>query len=213
MVGKTGGLAVRSGYTAGTLAAAGLPGRLTARIAERAGVEFDVTGKWYRTNEKENAIDYLETAAVFIAGSRRHKWKWVMITLHGALYGAAILAIVGTDPDSVLKGKKLISMWEALRRCENDAYMFRSAGSKRLVISDGERSSINKLSDAFRNSFEHFTPKLWSIQIALFPEIVRDVSRTIHFLFFESGNIRLTSPQRNRVVASSSFDRMAQKYF
>jgi hypothetical protein len=159
-------------------------------------------GKWYRTDEKENAIDFLEVAAGFYTGSHRHKWKWVTITLHGALYGAAILAIVGTDYDRVCNGKKLISMWEALRRCKNGAYMLQYAGSKRLVMSDGERSSIDKLSDAFRNNFEHFIPKLWSIEVALFPGIVKDVSRTIRFLLFDSGNVRLTPSQRKRAVGA-----------
>ena len=159
-------------------------------------------GKWYRTDEKENAIDFIEVAAAFYAGNHRHKWKWVTITLHGALYGAAILAIAGTDYDRVCEGKKLISIWEALKRCEDDVYMLQYAGSKRLVRSDGERSSIDKLSDAFRNNFEHFKPKLWSIEAALFPGIVRDVSRTIQFLFLESGNVRLTSSQRRRVAAA-----------
>ena len=172
--------------------------------------------KWYRTDEKENAIDYLETAAAaFNAANQTHKWKWLTIALHGALYGSAVLAVVGTDPDRVLfspkskqvpeseeQPKKLISLWEALRRCQSDEWMLLYVGSQRLVISDSEMSSINRLSDTFRNNFEHFTPKHWSIEVSGFPGIVSDVCRVIGFLFLESGNVRLTSSQRRRIVAA-----------
>jgi len=161
-------------------------------------------GKWYRTDEKENAIDYLEAAATFKANNRAHKWKWLSIALHGALYGSAVLCIQGTDPNRVRKGGKVISLWKALERCQSDAYMLQNVGSQRLTISDSEKSSINKLSDSFRNNFEHFTPGLWSIEVSGFPGIVSDVCRIIRFLVLESGNVRLTSSQLKRIRAALS---------
>jgi hypothetical protein len=102
----------------------------------------------------------------------------------------------------VRKGNKLVSVWEALRRCQLDAYMLQYAGSQRLVISDDEKWSINRLSDTLRNNFEHFSPELWSIEASVFPGIVSDVCRIIDFLFLESGNVMLTSSQRRRIVAA-----------
>jgi len=52
----------------------------------------------YRTDELENAIDYLEQVAHFYLDSQfQHRFKWLMITLHGALYGFGVLAIKGTN--------------------------------------------------------------------------------------------------------------------
>jgi hypothetical protein len=166
--------------------------------------------KYYRTDEKENAIDFLETAAAFYSGNHRHKWKWLTISLHGALYGFAVLAIQGTNPDRVVQQdgrkaskqtkKKLITLWEALERCESEADMLQYAHSCRLKISADERLAINNLSDGFRNNFEHFMPKLWSIEVSGFPAIANHVCRVIRFLALESGNVFLNPRQRNKVV-------------
>jgi hypothetical protein len=159
---------------------------------------------WYRTDEKENAVDYLEAAADFYSREHPHKWKWLTISLHAALYGFSILAIKGTDPDRVKKGKNLISLWEALKRCQNDTYMRQYSDSQTLTLSPDEKRSIEKLSDAFRNNFEHFMPTLWSIEVSGFPIIVRNVSRVIEFLASQSRNVhrQLTSEQQSRVVAA-----------
>jgi hypothetical protein len=58
------------------------------------------------------------------------------------------------------------------------------------------------LSDTFRNNFEHFTRMHWSIDVSVFSSIVTDVCRIIRFLFFDSGNIRLTSSERKRIAAA-----------
>lgn len=62
----------------------------------------------YVTDELENAIDYLEKAAEFFQeGNDQHRFKWLMITLHGALYGFGICNIQGTNPiETVLKPLK-----------------------------------------------------------------------------------------------------------
>ncbi|PYX60555.1 MAG: hypothetical protein DMG76_02180 [Acidobacteria bacterium] len=161
-----------------------------------------MTEKYYRTDEKENAVDFLEVAATFYAGNHPHKWKWLTISLHGALYGFAVLAIRGTDPDRVSKGKnkKLIGLWEVLKRCQDDAYMLQYSGSRRVDVSHDENLAIKKLSAEFRNNFEHFMPKLWSIEVSGFPAIVGHVCRVISFLAFESGNVGLTPGQRRKVV-------------
>ena len=41
-----------------------------------------------------------------------------MIALHGAMYGFAVCAVRGTDPDRVMNGENLISPREALIRCQ-----------------------------------------------------------------------------------------------
>lgn len=165
-------------------------------------VRIQPMDKYYRTDEKENAVDFLEAAAVFYAGDHPHKWKWLTISLHGALYGFAVLAITGTNPDRVSKGKKLISMWKALERCQGDSYILQYVDSRRLDLSKDERNAIEILSQEFRNNFEHFMPKLWSIEITCFYAIVGNVCRVIRFLALESGNVFLTADKGERITAA-----------
>ena len=162
--------------------------------------------KWWRINEEENAVDYLEWAARFVVSDNPNRWKWVVIALHGALYGFAVCAIQGTDPDRVkTKDGKLISLQEALRRCQNSEYMLQFDQSKVLCLTDEEKDAIHRLSQNFRNRFVHFRPKLWFIEISGMPHIVSRVARVVHFLALESGNVWLTPEQRGRVGAALAY--------
>lgn len=59
-----------------------------------------------RTNELENAIDYLEKASFYYNSRDDSYWfKWLMISLHGALYGFGVCAIKGTSTERVLEMK------------------------------------------------------------------------------------------------------------
>jgi hypothetical protein len=51
----------------------------------------------FEINEIDNLIDNLEMVAHFLEISTPYKWKWVMIGLHQALYGALISALQGSD--------------------------------------------------------------------------------------------------------------------
>jgi len=59
-----------------------------------------------RTNELENATDYLEKAVFHFNNREDNYWfKWLMISLHGALYGFGVCAIMGTNTERVLEMK------------------------------------------------------------------------------------------------------------
>lgn len=53
-----------------------------------------ISAQWIRYNEITNALDYLEKCYTFLIStdSEPQNWKWVVITLHSALYGFAIAA-------------------------------------------------------------------------------------------------------------------------
>lgn len=157
-------------------------------------------------SEEENALDYLEQAYNFIKQAENNNlaWKWVIIALHGALYGFAICALKGTDPDRVTyttkSGKKLISFNKALKRCQKPEYMHMLATSKCLQLTDEQNESIHYLKDTFRNNFEHFIPKSWYIELHGIPKIVIDVLDVIRFLALDTGNyIDLTEKQMKKV--------------
>lgn len=57
----------------------------------------------YITDELENAIDYLEQTVFFFNDIQtKHRIKWTLISLHGALYGFGILAIRGSNPTNTV---------------------------------------------------------------------------------------------------------------
>jgi hypothetical protein len=160
--------------------------------------------KYYRTETTENAVDALEQSARFYTPRLRHKWKWFVICLHDALYGFAICAIKGTDPDRVMRRHNLISAREALIRCQNDTYMLQYVHSRTLELTEEEKNAASELLCWMRDNLAHFSPKLWSIEIDWLMKIVQPTARVIRFLGLESGNIRLTAAQRNRVIRALS---------
>ena len=171
-----------------------------------------IYAKWLRFTEEDNALDYLEKVSFHISHTEKDKksWKWVILSLHGALYGFAICAIKGTNPDRVTyttkKGKvKLISFDDALNRCQDHQWMRMYGHSKALVLTDNQKWSIDKLKKEFRNKFEHYQPLAWSIEIHGMPQIAIHVLDVIRFLAIDSGNIFHSSQNKQRKIKSLIF--------
>ena len=149
---------------------------------------------WARFSEESNALDYLLKTVEFISRAQATPtdWKWVIISLHGALYGFMICALKGTDPDNVMRevreGKHLISFGEALMRCQDPAFMNMLDSSRILELSDDQKESLRFIQRVFRNQFEHYAPRLWSIGLHDMPRIVWDGLDVVRFLALESSN-------------------------
>jgi len=170
-----------------------------------------IRAKWLRLTEKTNALDYLEKAYDFIRQTETSvlAWKWVILALHSALYGFAICACQGTTPDFVApkikkgknKGKRqLINFNKALVLCQNPNWMHMTVDSKHLQLSHSQEQSICYLHEEFRNNFEHFSPKSWSIELHGMPQIAIDVLEVTRFLALDTGNyIHLTQTQMKRI--------------
>lgn len=172
-------------------------------MKEQAPIE-----KWLRLSEEKNAIDYLEKAAFFIKSAAENyiNWKWVLIGLHGALYGFAIAACQGTDSRSVqTKNGRLIGFWEALKRCQDPDHMKMLMDSTALVLSEQQKESIETLTSELRNEFVHFQPKGWSIEIHGMPEITIDVLEVIRFLALET-NTYLYIDEKDRSLVEQLID-------
>jgi hypothetical protein len=114
------------------------------------------------------------------------------------LYAFSICAINGTNPDLVMRGQNLVSAREALIRCQSDVYMQQYVHSTTLEMSDHEKEIVGELLVWVRDNLAHFSPKLWSIEIAWIKRVVRPTARVIRFLALESGNVRMTTAQRKR---------------
>ena len=126
---------------------------------------MSIQAKWLRLTEETNALDYLEKAARFIRETEQNRlaWKWVVLALHGALYGFAICACQGTDYENVtVRTKagelKLIPFGKALERCQDANCMRMLIASQPLVLTDSQKDSILRLKNELRNKMEHYVP-------------------------------------------------------
>ena len=169
--------------------------------------KITVKSKYLEITEEINALDFLEKAYFFISQNeiKAIDWKWISIALHGALYGFAICMLKGTNYDRVIfKNKnnidKLISLDEAIRRCQSPEYTKMTIASKELVLSNKQKESIRILKDILRNNFIHYIPSNWSIEIHGCPGMAIDILNIIKFLALESGNyISLSDNQKKKV--------------
>ena len=168
---------------------------------------MSIQPKWLRLTEETNALDYLERAAHFIQETEQNRlaWKWVVLALHGALYGFAICASQGTNYENVTvrtkKGElKLISFDKALERCQDPNRMGMLIGSRPLVLSGSQSESIQLLKDELRNKMEHYVPSGWSIEIHGIPQIAIDTLDVIRFLAIDTHTyIHLKQTQLKKV--------------
>ena len=127
---------------------------------------------------ESNALDYLEKTVFFlkIATTNPLDWKWVILAIHGALYGFMTCALKGTNPDNVCEntkaGPKLITFQEALKRCQRPDWMAIGGFTKALELSQEQRRALRFIHTEFRNQFIHYRPTRWAIELEGMPEIV-----------------------------------------
>ncbi len=152
-----------------------------------------ISAQWIRYDEITNALDYLEKCFTFLktVEFEPQNWKWVVITLHSALYGFAIASCKGMNSESVIartkRGhEKLIDFDEALKRCQDPAWMRVNINYEEFEFSPNQLKSIRKLHKALRNNFEHFTPKSWSIELHYLPDMSYDCFEVIRLLVIYS---------------------------
>jgi hypothetical protein len=149
---------------------------------------------WLRLDERSNALDNLRMFEHVLRTVRGlERWKWVVITMHQALYGYAVAAVQGTDANSVLQNpndprSKLIPIWEAIRRAKDASYLW--PGSVPLQTSQDEDRAIDRVVSEFRNGFEHFAPVGWSIEVSGMPTLVGRVLRVIEGIAIETNSVR-----------------------
>lgn len=157
-------------------------------------MKAQIKAKWLRIEEHTNALDYLEKVFHFLKeiDQNYYSWKWVMLSLHGAMYGFAFSACRGTNSDSVIRktkrGSRLIDFNSALSLCQDLNWMRYAMSLKVLVLSHSQKQSIDKMKNFFRDEFVHFKPKGWSIEIHDFPIIALNCLDVIRFLVVDTYN-------------------------
>jgi hypothetical protein len=112
-----------------------------------------------------------------------------------------IASSFGKDEETIrewLTNPHLISLDEALRRVKRKDCLPSLSNVQPLVTTPEEDDAIHVLTKEFRNEFEHFTPKGWTVFTSIFPPIARNVLRVIQFLVFESNCVNMSAEQEKR---------------
>jgi hypothetical protein len=158
--------------------------------------------KYVRFTEELNGVDYLQNAyeAIRRCPRDRRAWKWVVISLHGALYSFAVCAIKGTDWTRVTKPgtRRLIPFDEAIKRCQMTRWTTQYVHSRPVQLTDDHKDAIRFMKNV-RNQLEHFAPLHWSIEehdLATSAVAALDACRA---LALETGNVHLDAAQRRTV--------------
>jgi len=163
--------------------------------------------------EESNAIDYLEKACYFLSLAKQEpiNYKWVVLSLHGALYGFAICALIGAHHDLVYRGinigsrkeqfekKALESLDGAIRKCQNSKIMSELGNGQPLILTASQKASVEKITKELRNPFVHHIPKIWSIPTKHLPHISSDVLDVIAFLATQTDTNPHVAKNRHKI--------------
>jgi hypothetical protein len=166
-------------------------------------------GKYIGLNTIKNAEDYLKRAEEFICRTNEDNiwWKWVVIALHGSLYGFMVANLEHGNYMRVVtvtkkKINKLISFDEALKRCKDPRFMCLYTISELFRPTPEQDEAIDKMKNMLRNPFEHFIPRIWAIEVHGMPHLMLEIIDVIDFLALRSGNIFYSSSSKRRSVES-----------
>jgi hypothetical protein len=158
---------------------------------------------YLRINNLESAVDSLKRAEEHIEKVEDNifHWKWTIICLQNSLYVFALTVAAGSNSDSVKKKNgDVISFIEAVKRCIGLKYFVHSTP---LQLSHEQKNSILWLHEHFRNNFEHFQPKSWSISLRGIPNLCINVLEVIKFLAIDGDHITYhTKSKKNKVISS-----------
>ncbi|KWW20290.1 hypothetical protein AS888_19320 [Peribacillus simplex] len=167
----------------------------------------------YVSDQLENAIDFLEQAGSYYRKyGYNHRFKWVCISLHGALYGFAVTYVKSGNPlDTIFKNTeketskwRLLSIMEILKLCKKEE-LIQSVNGKVLVLTEKQKIAIERLNE-YRNSFSHFGASGYSV-IGTIDEIVEPVLEVIRYLILESNRIICSSNKKVKIERTlSSFE-------
>ncbi len=159
---------------------------------------------YLRTDEREEAVRSLEFAeeqARSLAVDP-YLWKWVIVALHNATQGFMVLALWNGNGLLAMRprvAKKWLEAYEsggafphekldefsALYAKVKDPLNFRTVGASAFVPGESSDRSFELLNDV-RNTFTHFTPKGWSLQVAALPRMCLDALQLIRFFGWDS---------------------------
>ncbi len=138
-----------------------------------------------------------------------HRWKWVILALHNAIQTFMTLALRGSSNQNVLHPKSLeawndapnaqsiraeilssgrVNVFLGLYKDIKSDKMLHFVGSRKFVPHGTQGKSIKQL-NMYRNTFVHYLPTTWILEVSGLPDICLDCLDIVQFLGWESGNI------------------------
>ena len=162
---------------------------------------------WLSTDLYEEVISGLHLAVENTRAAAEHPypWKWVILGLHSALQAIMVLALQSSNGLRALKDDIAAKWMRAYRdgtslpeekldwfpslydKIKSEQMLFLIT-SKKYVPGPTHDHSVEKLNE-MRNTFVHFLPKRWLLDVTGLPCICRDCLDVIEFLVWESGNV------------------------
>lgn len=164
--------------------------------------------RWLRTDEQLEVISSLRMVLRSLESVSEdiEHWKWVVIALHNAAQGAMVLSLRAGNDFRVMSDKmakkcdqahresrawpkaKMDSFPNLYKKVQSQEVMGFYVHSKPLPSDTDRDRCVTKLLD-LRNSFIHFMPQGWSLEVSGLPKICETTLEMIQFLFWESGNV------------------------
>ena len=157
---------------------------------------------WLRTDEHEEAVAALEAAAGFGANVSTDifAWRWTILSLHNACQGLMVVALRDSAGLNVLPTALARAWLEAHESGEPypeerlDSFLNLYRKLKKQAIAQamggtpfrpkGTQTQSMKRLNSFRNTFIHFLPASWSLEVTGLPSICLDVLGVIDHAAF-----------------------------
>ncbi len=157
-------------------------------------------GRWLRTDEAEEAVAAVESIAPFVRNisGDLYGWRWTILSVHTTVQGFMVLALRDSAGLNVLP-KKLAAAWLTAHyqngpypaeRLDSFLNLYHKVKNKVMAVqldaqafkpSGSQGKSIRSL-NALRNSFVHFLPASWSIEVSGLPRICLDSLNLVEYL-------------------------------
>jgi hypothetical protein len=162
-----------------------------------------------RFDEIENvlaSLDLLATIAPLVKKRRfQSHWKWIIVGAHDGLQGALVCAIADTTGTNVLSkksAKKMLHWLDDTSKEYPGEYLadFTTLLNLATITMPQQHAKDIKKLHGLRNSFAHFTPKGWSIELVGLPRIIDAALRLIENLMQSDRVVyRMTGNKKRRV--------------
>ncbi len=143
----------------------------------------------------------------------------MMLAAHDALQGAMVCAVQNTSCTNILNKQSEKETLDWLDKLEGDEpaqYLadfltllkkYRKKYPSSAITAD-QLNDIRKLHNQFRNNFAHFTPKGWSIEIAMLPKIIGNALNLVEMAMHQHQvTIHLSGNMKRRLAKNLTVTR------
>jgi hypothetical protein len=166
--------------------------------------------RYVRSDAIEDVLASLDFLALVLplTGKQPFLWKWAIIAAHSSFQGVMACVLGGASGVSVPDDGEIPA--EAPREWLGDFEILLKRVQANSFTDDeplhptpAQLDDINKLHDEFRNNFEHFAPKAWSIEKASLPRIISTAVDCTEMLMGHTQVLfRMTGNRKRRLTSS-----------